>query len=292
MQFDETSIRLLRVLQARWPLLIVCAAFAGLAMVAPGESKPQPLDSPTAVIQNSLKKQQFYSGEITGEYDAATRDAVRRFQIRHGIEVTPELNAATLEAIMAEERKLAPSAPPQPSPEAVEPPARERARQFAEDDRQFLQELEGQLATTQQQPEPDEDAVPSPPSAPPRIKWKEAREFLDDYLRAAQAPTPEREISFFADEVKYFSDQKISKAAIIKDQASYYRRWPQRNFKLLEEPKLTRNDNGDFLIVFRIRYDLQRGSEKARGRTENIMRIRDLGAGPKIVSIRERKIEN
>jgi peptidoglycan hydrolase-like protein with peptidoglycan-binding domain len=60
-------------------------------------------------VQQALKDQGFYYGEITGEKNADTVAAIRRFQIRNGLQVTGDLNDETLRSI-----KSAPSSSAQP----------------------------------------------------------------------------------------------------------------------------------------------------------------------------------
>jgi peptidoglycan hydrolase-like protein with peptidoglycan-binding domain len=62
-------------------------------------------------VQQALKEQGFYYGEITGEKNADTTAAIRRFQIRHGLQITGELNEETLRLLGS----AAPSASPQPA---------------------------------------------------------------------------------------------------------------------------------------------------------------------------------
>jgi peptidoglycan hydrolase-like protein with peptidoglycan-binding domain len=49
--------------------------------------------------QESLKEQGFYYGEVTGQKNADTTAAIRRFQIRNGLQVTGELNDETMLAL-------------------------------------------------------------------------------------------------------------------------------------------------------------------------------------------------
>jgi peptidoglycan hydrolase-like protein with peptidoglycan-binding domain len=49
--------------------------------------------------QQALKDQGFYYGEVTGEKNADTTAAIRRYQIRNGLQVTGELNNETLRAL-------------------------------------------------------------------------------------------------------------------------------------------------------------------------------------------------
>jgi len=69
-------------------------------------------------VQRALKEQGFYYGEITGEKNADTTAAIRRFQIRHGLQITGELNEETLRLLGS-----APSASPQPAATRAPPSA-------------------------------------------------------------------------------------------------------------------------------------------------------------------------
>lgn len=79
-------------------------------------------DATVGQAQEALKQQGFYYGEITGEKNADTTAAIRRFQIRNGLQVTGELNAETLHALNSNAN---PATPPSvtPTPRAtIAPP--------------------------------------------------------------------------------------------------------------------------------------------------------------------------
>ncbi len=76
-------------------------------------------DDQVARAQQQLKDQGFYYGEITGEKNADTTAAIRRFQIRGGLQITGELNDETLKALTAAAAK---SNVPNKSVAAVTPP--------------------------------------------------------------------------------------------------------------------------------------------------------------------------
>src|SRR6266849_6242675 len=59
-------------------------------------------------VQEALKDQGFYYGEITGKKNADTTAAIRRYQIRNGLQVTGELNEETLRAL----ERVSPSSSP------------------------------------------------------------------------------------------------------------------------------------------------------------------------------------
>src|SRR5437660_10091999 len=50
-------------------------------------------------VQQALKDQGFYYGEITGTKDADTTAAIRRYQIRNGLQISGELNDETLKSL-------------------------------------------------------------------------------------------------------------------------------------------------------------------------------------------------
>jgi peptidoglycan hydrolase-like protein with peptidoglycan-binding domain len=56
-------------------------------------------DQKIADAQQSLKDQGFYYGDVNGEKNTETSDAVRRYQIRNGLSVTGDLDDKTLESI-------------------------------------------------------------------------------------------------------------------------------------------------------------------------------------------------
>src|SRR5437868_15314398 len=50
-------------------------------------------------VQQALKDQKFYYGKITGEKNADTTAAIRRYQIRNGLQVTGEVDSETLRSL-------------------------------------------------------------------------------------------------------------------------------------------------------------------------------------------------
>src|SRR5437773_11475371 len=56
-------------------------------------------DQTTQSVQQALKGQGFYYGNVTGDKSAETTAAVRRYQIRNGLQVTGEINPETLRSL-------------------------------------------------------------------------------------------------------------------------------------------------------------------------------------------------
>jgi peptidoglycan hydrolase-like protein with peptidoglycan-binding domain len=94
------------LVKLKFGLAILAASFA----IARG-------DDTVAKVQQALKDQGFYYGEVTGEKNTATSDAIRRYQIRNGLQITGELNDETLRSLQKNasastaDRSVAPTAP-------------------------------------------------------------------------------------------------------------------------------------------------------------------------------------
>jgi peptidoglycan hydrolase-like protein with peptidoglycan-binding domain len=85
-------------------------------------------------LQQALKDQGFYYGTVTGEKSAETAAAVRRYQIRNGLQVTGEINDETLRALNSNSNSVvatsrAKSKPAASQPNSVRPDASARLSQ-------------------------------------------------------------------------------------------------------------------------------------------------------------------
>ena len=82
-------------------------------------------------VQQALKDEGFYYGEVSGEMNANLTAAIRRYQIRNGLQVTGELNDETLQSLRIKSsgsaRVTTKAASPTPAARAVprEPPSEE-----------------------------------------------------------------------------------------------------------------------------------------------------------------------
>ena len=75
-------------------------------------------------VQQALKDEGFYYGEVTGSKDADTSAAIRRYQIRNGLQITGELNDETLKALGVGKsgERTAVKASPTAAPEVADTP--------------------------------------------------------------------------------------------------------------------------------------------------------------------------
>jgi peptidoglycan hydrolase-like protein with peptidoglycan-binding domain len=110
-------------------------------------------------VQQALKNQGFYYGEITGEKNADLTAAIRRYQIRNGLQVNGELNNETLQSLRmnssASAQPPAKSASPGPvAPKSAEQSPIERANATPEPIQPFTNAPQ------------DQQVYPSNPAAP------------------------------------------------------------------------------------------------------------------------------
>jgi peptidoglycan hydrolase-like protein with peptidoglycan-binding domain len=91
--------------------------------------------------QTALKAQGFFYGDVNGQSSTETTAAIRRYQIRNGLEVTGTLNKETLEALNLGPKPAPQVAPPAPAtpPPAKKPPIDLRKDDPEESDRAYLE---------------------------------------------------------------------------------------------------------------------------------------------------------
>src|SRR6266516_798981 len=68
-------------------------------------------DQATHSVQQALKDQGFYYGNVTGDKSAETTAAIRRYQIRNGLQVTGDINPETLRSLNVNSTSNSPSGP-------------------------------------------------------------------------------------------------------------------------------------------------------------------------------------
>jgi peptidoglycan hydrolase-like protein with peptidoglycan-binding domain len=99
-------------MKLRIAVVVLLAAFATAARA----------DQVVQNVQQALKDQGFYYGEISGEKDADTAAAIRRYQIRNGLQISGDLNDETLKSLGVDSsgaRAIVKATPP-PAPAAPE----------------------------------------------------------------------------------------------------------------------------------------------------------------------------
>src|SRR6266481_211515 len=89
-----------------------------LAMCAAGLVRA---DQTIQSVQQTLKDQGFYYGAVTGDKSAETTAAIRRYQIRNGLQVTGEINEETLRSVNPSSNAVASAPQTASKPAAIQP---------------------------------------------------------------------------------------------------------------------------------------------------------------------------
>lgn len=161
-------------------------------------------DDLTRAIQQRLKDQGFYYGEVDGQGGDETSAAIRRYQIRYGLKVTGQLNDETLHALGMSRNSGGQTAPgyqdnggsygrqPDDQQYYQQPPRQYYGRQ--PDDQQYYQQPPRQYyGRPLPQPEsPEEYDEVRPPSFPaPRVATSLPRLFAGTIYERAPAQVQE-----------------------------------------------------------------------------------------------------
>lgn len=151
-------------------------------------------------------------------------------------------------------------------------------------------------------PQPQKSDSSSASSRPPvgkPLTLDEARQFIEDYLRAGETNGLEEELKFYADQVNYFNQGTVGRAYIRRDVQRYYRRWPERHFELIEPFVIAPGPHEDestvrFAVRFRYAGAGRRGQRvKVEGKTDNIFILQGSPPGDlRIVAMREQRLRN
>src|SRR5438045_6862347 len=101
------------------------------AVILVGSMMLMRADELVETVQQALKDEGFYYGEVNGEMNANVTAAIRRYQIRNGLQVSGQLNAETLQSLGIDSSA---SAPPGAKPASPHPAAPARPGQGPADE--------------------------------------------------------------------------------------------------------------------------------------------------------------
>jgi len=132
-------------------LLLSCVMMAGSLWA----------DDLTRALQQRLKDQGFYYGEVDGQGGDETSAAIRRYQIRYGLRVTGQLNDETLHSLRLSRDSLA-----QPAPGYQDNGGSSNRQPEGQYRQQPPREDYGQPVPPRPGPEDYDEAQPAPFSAP------------------------------------------------------------------------------------------------------------------------------
>lgn len=275
-------------------------------------------DETVQAAQRRLKGAGFYFGDATGVYDEDTAAAVTRYQIRHGLGISGQLDAATTQALGVSAPKTA----------GLEPvPASGTWRRLRNGDMEFLQQLNagdipppgagassaarspappGVVAPPAKKPQLELHAPPprlaedmprfrstsdrAPSVSPADYGLERLRDYVGAFVLAGLDPKIGAELEFFAERVDYFGEKNVGRKKIQADLLRYARQWPERHFRLAGEPEVEERPGGVLKVTFPLHYELRNSSKHASGQVLKTLTLRKLGGGDlQIVAVNEKK---
>jgi hypothetical protein len=135
--------------------------------------------------------------------------------------------------------------------------------------------------------------VPSPlpkEVAPPESSTSSSKKFVEDFLTSGNYANPEKEASFYANEVDYFNNGPVTKNFIVSDVARYDKRWTRRTYQLSGEPEITVVDSGRDIAkaVFKFQFTVANGQKTISGSGVNVVLIGNATTNPKVISIKSK----
>jgi hypothetical protein len=264
--------------------MAVCAVCLGTG----GGLVPAHADELTRQLQEELRRRYQYFGEIDGRPSAELAAALKNFQKRKGIPLSGLADETTTRSLGI---GLAPariaSGPPLPDIPVLRSDA---AREISEADQEFLRNLKEGALVTPSLANPEAEAEVARPAAE-GLELAAVETFIRNYLHAAQAEMPERELGHYADRLDYFDHGKVARSFVEKDVRRYYRRWPERKYTLLGL-EVTAHSPAEATVKFRIRFELKGKRESATGQTDNTFRVRRTSTGLELIQMREKLVRS
>lgn len=254
-------------------------------------------DENVRAAQTQLRQEGFFFGDPDGVYNDQTAAAVTRYQIRHGLQITGKLDAPTARGLGTN--------PVSPAPVGS---MAGTWRQLRNGEQQFVP-AQSESSSHISQPPSDQQArarreQPASPAqtATPQVVAREdfetgpfGRERLRDYIAAFVLAGIDSkvgaELEFFADEVDYFGDGKLSREKIRRDLVRYDTRWPERRFWLAGDLDVRPESRQRARVAFPLRYELRSRSEQSSGIVRKTLVLEKTAKSDlQIVAVDEKRI--
>ncbi|NEX62220.1 hypothetical protein [Noviherbaspirillum galbum] len=113
------------------------------------------------------------------------------------------------------------------------------------------------------------------------------RQFIEGFINPAQ--TPEQQVAYFADGVRYYRFGPTSKEEIVKDIRRTARRWPSRTYVLSRIEYIRKDpDSDDVFVSYVLDYEVANGPRSASGTASYGAIISGIHDQPKITMIMEK----
>ena len=263
-------------------LFLLLFSLGGVATVVADEN--------VRAVQARLKQDGFYFGEASGNYDSETAAAVSRFQIRNGLPISGQLDAATSKAL-----GVAAAATVQ-----TDPAAADTWQRLRKTDRRFLARQNSRQSAPsapRSEPERPRDSAAAAPLQPGDadgatmvLSRERLRDYVGAFVLAGVDPRVGAELEFFADNVNYYGDGVVPREKINRDLKRYARQWPQRRFWVEGQVDVQPQADSRIRVTFPLRFELRNGKKQSSGKVLKTLLLEVAGEDLQIVSVNEREV--
>jgi hypothetical protein len=257
--------------------LLAALAICGIATAS--------ADDNIRAAQTRLKEGGFYFGAMNGEYNSETAAAVSRYQIRNGLQITGQLDAATAKAL-----GVAPAGNASAEPAG----GAETWQRLRKPDQQFLQRQSAAPTPPKTKPRPVpaqppvlEPAAVAPDAATFVLSRERLRDWVAAFVLAGLDPHVGAELDFFADRVNYFDSGVVDRERIRHDLQAYDSKWPQRSFWLAGQVNVQPQADSRIRVTFPLRFELRNGSRHSAGKVQKTLLLEVTGDDLRIVAVNE-----
>jgi peptidoglycan hydrolase-like protein with peptidoglycan-binding domain len=276
-------------------------------------------------VQEKLRDDGFYSGEIDGAYSSDLSAALTRYQIRNGLPITGQLDADTSKALGAKAavvnsatgteqsssetwrrlrkggQKPSANARTTSSPGAdetgssTEMPLRSAAAVKPRTSSETTEPASAPPATTRSSSGTTEPLSAAPAAASNTsssagdISTERLRDYVAAYILAGLDKNVGAESEFFADRVEYYDSGLMSRESIREDLKRYDERWPERHFWLAGTITVEPQNDNRVKVTFPLGFKLRNGNKIVNGKVDKTLVLEPAGDDLEIVAVNERK---
>jgi peptidoglycan hydrolase-like protein with peptidoglycan-binding domain len=270
-------------------------------------------------VQEKLRDDGFYSGEIDGAYSSDLSAALTRYQIRNGLPITGQLDADTSKALGAKPAVTNSAAGPEQGSETwrrlrrgehktsanawkTSSPAADETESSAEVQLRSAAAAKAQTssettepasapAATAGTPAETTESAPAPPATISADEFSPER--LRDYVAAFVLAGLDRNVGaesdFFADRVEYYDQGTMDRENIREDLKRYDERWPERHFWVAGAINVEPQSDNRVRVTFPLGFKLRNANKTLNGKVEKTLVLEPAGDGFQIVAVNERK---
>jgi hypothetical protein len=240
-------------------------------------------DEPIRRVQEELRQRNLFFGDVDGKESPELAEALRVYQTHKGFEPTGRIDAVTARSLNVESDAKAAATESANWPD-VPVLKSETARKLPRKQETALQ----QTAASNINASPTPDIPAEGPSGPQNLSPELVTAFVKNYLRDNEHKDLETQLKYYAYPIDYFTHGRVGKKFVTHDTRTYMRRWPDRQYELIDPVKFAAGPGeGETVVEFSIYFQVRSKSRAASGKTRNYWTIKQKGDALKIIAIRE-----